>query len=459
MKHLTILFFLFLSASTYAQTGIGTTTPHASAQLEVSSTTKGFLPPRMTKEQRNAIANPATGLQIYNLTTNTLEYKTASGWVSLISNPNGVNAGEMQYWDGSAWVSITPGDNGQVLKFINNIPTWSAVGLTYYLDSDGDGFGNAASSIVATTQPNLYVTDNTDCDDNDANEYPGQTWYIDADRDNYGVSSLVSCVRPTKGFLSSELLGTGTDDCDDSDNSVTIAIQTWYIDADGDGYGDSNHTGSEFCANPGNTYSINNSDCNDSDPYINPRAAEIGGNNVDENCDGNIFVVGDYAYGGVVFYIAPTAIDLNSDGVLDFGLICSIEDLTSQNGVIFSTNLGVYTGVTNYRVGFGKSNTDYIIQNGINCPPVSLTNAYSGGGYTDWYLPSTDEVIWIYKSKDLINTTAGQYGGSDFLAPNDGYWSSFMEAGDTSRIKWSNGTAAFKDRSTTIHGVRAIRAF
>jgi uncharacterized protein (TIGR02145 family) len=151
MKHLTILFFLFLSASTFAQTGIGTTTPHASAQLEVSSTTKGFLPPRLTTVQRNAIANPATGLQIYNLTTNTLEYKTASGWVSLISNPNGVNSGEMQYWDGSAWVVIPSSTNdGAILSVVGGIPTWVAAPDAPII---GNATGGDTQARVSFTAP------------------------------------------------------------------------------------------------------------------------------------------------------------------------------------------------------------------------------------------------------------------------------------------------------------------
>jgi hypothetical protein len=48
-----------------AQTGIGTTTPHASAKLEVAATNKGFLPPRMTSSQRDAIPSPAAGLMVY----------------------------------------------------------------------------------------------------------------------------------------------------------------------------------------------------------------------------------------------------------------------------------------------------------------------------------------------------------------------------------------------------------
>ncbi|MCZ2477774.1 hypothetical protein G9H58_06840 [Aquirufa antheringensis] len=60
-----ILFFLFISFGALAQTGIGTTTPDASAKLDVSSTTKGLLAPRMTAAQKTAISLPANGLLIY----------------------------------------------------------------------------------------------------------------------------------------------------------------------------------------------------------------------------------------------------------------------------------------------------------------------------------------------------------------------------------------------------------
>jgi uncharacterized protein (TIGR02145 family) len=54
--------------------------PHPAAMLDVSSTTKGFLPPRMTSLQRDAIASPAVGLVIYNTTTNCLNFYIGSGW-------------------------------------------------------------------------------------------------------------------------------------------------------------------------------------------------------------------------------------------------------------------------------------------------------------------------------------------------------------------------------------------
>ena len=59
------LILLFLGFVGSAQTGIGTTTPDASAKLDISSTSKGMLAPRMTAAQKTAIALPATGLLVY----------------------------------------------------------------------------------------------------------------------------------------------------------------------------------------------------------------------------------------------------------------------------------------------------------------------------------------------------------------------------------------------------------
>ncbi|MCP4090197.1 MAG: hypothetical protein GY746_10440 [Gammaproteobacteria bacterium] len=60
--------------------GVGTNSPEASAILEATSTSKGFLPPRMTSAQRDAISNPVNGLQIYNVSTNCLNFHYNSNW-------------------------------------------------------------------------------------------------------------------------------------------------------------------------------------------------------------------------------------------------------------------------------------------------------------------------------------------------------------------------------------------
>ena len=60
--------------------GVGVTSVGASAKLEVASTTQGFLPPRMTTTQKNAIASPARGLNVYDTTTNTNETYNSVSW-------------------------------------------------------------------------------------------------------------------------------------------------------------------------------------------------------------------------------------------------------------------------------------------------------------------------------------------------------------------------------------------
>jgi hypothetical protein len=90
---ITTLLLLALASTTnsHAQVGIGIATAdiNPSAQLEVVSTAKGFLPPRMTAEQRDAIASPAQGLMIY--CTNCTIY------------------GEVQVFNGSFWANMVGG--------------------------------------------------------------------------------------------------------------------------------------------------------------------------------------------------------------------------------------------------------------------------------------------------------------------------------------------------------------
>jgi hypothetical protein len=90
-----------------------------SAQLDVSSTTKGFLPPRMNEAQRIAIATPAAGLIIYQTDATTgFWYYNGAAWLQLITPPgagitSGTATGNTAYWNGTDWVesnvvAITP---------------------------------------------------------------------------------------------------------------------------------------------------------------------------------------------------------------------------------------------------------------------------------------------------------------------------------------------------------------
>jgi hypothetical protein len=92
MKHtlplLTLGLALLAGPLLVAQTARNT---HPTAALEVESTTKGFLPPRMSTIQRDAISAPAVGLTIFNLNTHTLEVFTGFGWKQLSDGISGFN--------------------------------------------------------------------------------------------------------------------------------------------------------------------------------------------------------------------------------------------------------------------------------------------------------------------------------------------------------------------------------
>jgi hypothetical protein len=105
---LTALAFAF-SNSNFSQVGIGTTTPHASAELDVTSTSKGFLLPRMTTAQRDLISSPAAGLVIYNTTTSKAEVNVGSSVAPIWQATSGAlpigTSGQTLRHDGTNWVA------------------------------------------------------------------------------------------------------------------------------------------------------------------------------------------------------------------------------------------------------------------------------------------------------------------------------------------------------------------
>lgn len=94
--------------------GIGTTSPDASAILDISSVSKGFLPPRMSTSERDAIASPATGLQIFNTSTNKPNFYSGSTWVEVgTGSGSGTNNANI----GSGYRLLKPA--GQEIKTLN----------------------------------------------------------------------------------------------------------------------------------------------------------------------------------------------------------------------------------------------------------------------------------------------------------------------------------------------------
>ena len=192
-------------------------------------------------------------------------------------------------------------------------------GINFYADTDNDGFGDSNNSVFVCSAPSGYVTDNTDCDDTDSNNFPGntevcdgqdnncdgiidegvgQTYYADSDTDGFGDSNnaLVACTQPF-GYV---VDNTDCDDmdadnfpgnietCDGKDNNCDGVIDegvllTFYFDADSDGYGDPTHM-IMSCSLPSG-YANNDTDCDDADPNNYPGNTEIC-DGQDNNCDG-----------------------------------------------------------------------------------------------------------------------------------------------------------------------------
>ncbi len=169
------LFGLFFSITSLAQTGIGTTTPNASAKLDVSATDRGFLPPRVALTAANAFS-PITGTS--SAAAGLLVYNTATAGTA----PNNVVPG-YYYWNGTTWIQISGGlliDNSKSANFTlasadNNkvflitsasavtitVPATLAVGFSCQVIQGGAGTLTFAGSGVTLNSANGLTTRTT----------------------------------------------------------------------------------------------------------------------------------------------------------------------------------------------------------------------------------------------------------------------------------------------------------
>lgn len=201
---------------------------------------------------------------------------------------------------------------------------------TYYADLDGDGYGDDDVTVTSCGSPSNYAIRGGDCDDSDPEVNPSaaeicnnadddcdgltddadpdvtgtSTWYMDADGDGYGdpTNAVDACIAPAGAVSNADdcddtsaLVNPGAtetcnsvdDDCDsliDDDDTGVTGTSTWYTDADGDGYGDpfSPYTACAFLVGT----VVDATDCDDADASINPGETETVGDSEDSDCDG-----------------------------------------------------------------------------------------------------------------------------------------------------------------------------
>lgn len=175
-------------------------------------------------------------------------------------------------------------------------------GSSTYVDADNDSFPAAGdcddtNAEIAPNLPELCNGIDDNCDEEIDEGLPRVTYYPDEDGDQVGGATRVERCAPLEGEV------TVGGDCDDTDPTINpdaeeicdgedqncngdedegLDFIEWFVDDDGDEFGDPD-TGEEACEQPRDTVD-NGDDCDDSDPDINPDAAEVC-NGEDENCN------------------------------------------------------------------------------------------------------------------------------------------------------------------------------
>jgi hypothetical protein len=318
----------------------------ASAVLEVSSTTQGFLPPRMNYYQRTQIASPIAGLTI---------------WCS-----NCGASGEMQVFNGGAWTNMIGG---------------AATGVITNSGKLSMGASSAASA-----------------------------------------SAVLEVSSTTQGFLPPRMSYYQRKQIASPIAGLTIWCSNCGVSASG-----------EMQVFNGNSWT-----------------------NMIGDAASGIIKIGDIYQGGKVAYVLVNG-DPGYDVTTPHGLIAATSDQSRSIDWDKLTEFYFFTQGTNRgaigtAIGTGFSNTNKIIASQGTNYAAGLARAYKGGGYTDWYLPSRDELNKLYLNRVAIGgfMSDGAYWSSteNPAYPNNSAWLQYFDNGGQQSIE--------KDIKINI---RAIRSF
>ncbi len=162
--------------------------------------------------------------------------------------------------------------------------------------------------------------------------------------------------------------------------------------------------------------------------------------------------------GGIVFYDDTVGYDFDKDGTIQADeknlitdkryLESASVDQNSGSPIEWITQNSVSIGGLSQLIGAGSANADAILALDPSANAASRCRDYNGGGLSDWFLPSTDELKLMYEQRAVIGSFSA-----------DSYWSSSESSAISAHfINFDNGSWASTAKVNTLL-VRAIRFF
>jgi hypothetical protein len=442
----TILLFLIITNIT-AQVGINNSNPHESAALHITSTTGGLLMPRMTNAERQAITNPAEGLMVYvtDFDGGVFMFYDGTKWGTLSFTktiPDAPTIGTAVAVNAQATVPFTAPSSDGSSAITSYTATSSPGGITGTLSQSGSGsitvtgLTNTTAYTFTVTATNAIGTSVASVASNSVT--PAVPIVPDAPTDvtagSGNAQATVSYTAPSSNGGSVITSYTATSNPGGITGTLSQA-----------GSGDITVSG----LTNGSTYTFTVTATN----AIGTSVASVASNSVTPS---TAIAIGDTYQGGIVFYIFQSGDTGYIEGETH-GLIAAVADQSS--GIRWYNGSPTTTWARGTAIGTGATNTTTIISEQGDTETsyaAGVARAYTGGGYSDWFLPSTDELNKMHKNIGQGNVLGlGNVGNFN----NNFYWSS-TERGDFNAWAQVFSTGNQYDYSKGVASyVRAVRAF